>query len=175
MTNNLIGFYEGNATNQVGMSIGDIFDMTDEQLEDDHHYIQWMFPLPEKSLAVPTSPVLTQSDIDIFRNDFGLRGKMLKMVLKMFKFYGVESGKGEKDKGVIMKANNFEKKAKNWLTPHNHNYLRISRMLRSMTILGLEHMAKRLHLCLCGIYEENKGVISPTTKQFWDEAIEREV
>ncbi len=174
MSNDVIGFYKGAATNQVGMTIQDVQQMDATQLEEDHHYIQWIFPLPEKSLAVPTSPVLRQADIDEFRGDIGLRSTMLRMALKMFDFYGLECGGGE-SYGKIVKADDFDEKAQNWLTPRNHNFLRMSRLLRSMKLLGLEGLAKNLHKCLCGIYEENKITIGEITKQFWDEAIEKDV
>ena len=182
MSKNIMGFYKNTATNQKGISFEDIYSMTNEQLEENHYYIQWIFPLPEKSRAIPDSPVLRQTDIEQFRNSYELKGQMLKMALKMFNFYGLKIGEG-KSKGKIVRADNFEERAKEWLTPHNHNFLRLSRIIRSMKLLGsdpeqpsgLTILAKKLYNCLCDIYEENKEIIGPVTKQYWDEAIEKDV
>jgi hypothetical protein len=168
MSQDIIGFYRGRAVNQLGMSIKDVLAMSTDQLETDHHYIQWVFPLPEKSQMVPTSPVLTQSDIDEFRSDDSLRGTMVRVILKMLDFYGLQlTTLG------IGKGSNFDVRAEDWITPKNHNFLRLTRIIRSMKLLGLEDWAKSLYDCLCEVYEEHKGTIGPLTKKFWDEAIEK--
>jgi len=182
MKKDIIGFYKGTITNQKGTGIEDVYAMTYDELEKDHYYIQWIFPLPEKSRAVPDSPILRQSDINEFRNSYELKGKMLKITLKMLDFYGLKIGEGEL-KGKIVKADNFEKRSKEWLTPYNHNFLRLSRIIRSLKIIGstsdcpsgVTVLSKKLYDCLCNIYEENKGIIGPVTKQFWDEAINKDV
>lgn len=174
MSKDIIGFYKGTATNQKGTSFENIHAMTDNELEEDHFYIQWIFPLPEASKAVPEAPILRQEDINRFRESYELKSNMLKMALKMFDFYGLKVGEGE-SKGKIVKADDFDEKAQNWLTPRNHNFLRLSRIIRSMKLLGLEGLAKNFHKCLCGIYEENEEIIGSYTKQFWDEAIEKDV
>ena len=40
---------------------------------------------------------------------------------------------------------------------------------------GLTILAKKLYNCLCDIYEDNKNTIGPVTKQFWDEAIKKDI
>jgi len=68
-------------------------------------------------------------------------------------------------------APNFAGKAKVWLSPGNHNYLRITRILRSLTLLGLEAEAKAFLDCLAEIYksELHKPVpaISDDTMLYW--------
>ena len=62
-------------------------------------------------------------------------------------------------KGRIVKAMNWEDQSQNWLTSRNHNFLRLSRIMRSLKLCGLERWAKAMHSCLCEIYEDHKGVI----------------
>ena len=159
MAKDIIGFYLGISKNQQGYYIDDILNFNDEELENNHCYIQWVFPLPEKSRAVPESPILRQRDIETFNNCQDLQGKMLKALERMAKFYGF----GDKEK------------MKRWITPRNHNFLRITRILRSMCLLGNSKLAKELHQYLCDeVYKENEAIIGPVTKQYWDEAIERD-
>lgn len=170
MANDIIGFYEGRKKNQVGMSIDDVRGMNNEELETDHHYIQWIFPDTEKSMAVLTSPVLSQLDIDTFLENAELQITMLEMFAKMLTFYGfrLEIGGREMRKGY-----NFEERAKEWITPRNHNFLRLTRIMRSMSLLGQKELAKTLHNGLCEIYEDEKykKTIGPITKEYWDESI----
>jgi hypothetical protein len=165
----IIGFYNGVSQNQIGMSIRDVENMDYDQMENDHYYIQWIFPLPEKSQAVPTSPVLTKGDIEQFREDEKLRHTMVKMILKMLGFYGLKLNTMYEES--IVKGDDFKERVKNWITPKNHNFLRLTRMIRSTKLLGLDAWANALYSCLCSIYEEYGNIIGSTTKKFWDEAI----
>tara|TARA_Y100000310_G_C20699497_1_gene828393 strand:+ start:6333 stop:6794 length:462 start_codon:yes stop_codon:yes gene_type:complete len=149
----IIEFYEGTRRNQEGYSIDDIIDFTDTGLERGHTYIQWIFPLPEKSKAVPNSPVLTQTDIDEFNRRSDLQNTMKELLVVMLNFYHSSS---------------------QWLTPHNHNFLRITRIIRSSKLLGLEKESQIFYNNMCAIYEKNERVIGPVTKQFWDEAITKD-
>ena len=49
----LLGFLIGAGTDAAGRNHADIIAMTDAELEQHHDYIQWLFPLPEPSRAVP--------------------------------------------------------------------------------------------------------------------------
>lgn len=176
MANNIIGFYEGREKNQVGMSIDEIREMDDKKLEKDHHYIQWIFPDTEKSLAVPTSPVLSQLDIDTFWEREDLQRILIEMFSKMMDFYGLNFYKSSKKEFAVEPGKNFEKRAKEWITSRNHNFLRLTRIMRSMVLLGRADLAAALQKCLSDIYEDEKykKIIGSTTKQFWDEAITQE-
>ena len=56
---------------------------------------------------------------------------------------------------------------KGWLTPHNHNYLRITRILTSLGLLGLEDYARAFLAALAGVYAEYGSRIGPRTWEFW--------
>ena len=186
--NKILEFYKGERPNQEGLYYDDIMKFNHHELEDNHCYIQWLFPLKEPSLAVPGSPILTDEEIDIFASHgkhhddmvekLELRQKVLKDFEKMILFYGLKAYLAEEEdsKTVVIKRDphTFEDKAKNWLTPRNHNFLRLTRMLTSLKLLGDSSSPRMLYECLCDIYEDNKAIIGPITKQFWDEAMEVE-
>lgn len=54
-----------------------------------------------------------------------------------------------------------------WLTPHNHNYKHISRILRSLRMFGLDAEADLFYCCIIDIVSANPGVVDDTTKVFW--------
>lgn len=184
----ILEFYKENITNQEGLYYSDIIRFTDEQLEDNHCYIQWLFPLIEPSLAVTGSPVLEDDDIEAFTYDWDniveleqiaeLRERLLTAFIKMISFYGFKFSLSQKNEDDFIKVKiirdplTFEQKSSNWLTTRNHNFLRISRILASLRLLGQSSTAVMFHKCLCDVYDEYEGVIGPLTKQYWDEAME---
>src|ERR1700738_3640313 len=63
----------------------------DERLEMVHDYIQWIFPLPERSGATPWAPVLTQASISAIRSTPEMQHRLRSGYLRMLKFYGFQS------------------------------------------------------------------------------------
>ena len=82
------------------------------------------------------------------------------------KFYGLEVHLGEQV--TAMRSPNFAAKAAGWLSPGNHNHLRITRILRCLTVLGLE--AEEFFGCLAEIYKDEQSkpmpAISDETMQY---------
>ncbi len=184
----ILDFYNGKISNQEGLYFDDIMNFNHAKLEINHCYIQWLFPLREPSLAVPDSPVITDEEIDVFASNWKyteemkdkiqLRLKVFQDFNKMVLFYGLKAylvADADARKVEISKnPHTFYAKANNWLTPRNHNFLRLTRILSSLQLLGDSSSPKMLYKCLCEIYEDNKTIIGPLTKQFWDETMEKE-
>src|ERR1019366_6849365 len=93
--------------------------------------------------------------------------------LRLMNFYGLEARSGERI--TVTRAPNFATEATVWLSPGNHNHLRITRILRCLSLLGLEAEAKAFFDRLSEIYqdEQNKPVpaISDETMLYWREAV----
>jgi hypothetical protein len=164
----LIVFYEGAAPDDCGRYLEDVLDFNDAQLEYTHDFIQWLFPLRERSGANPDAPCLDDVAIAQFLERPELRHAMQRALNRMLSFYGLERQGDD-----IVKAPDFAKHA-GWLTPGNHNHLRLTRMLKSLRLLGNEHEAKALYDCLSRIYDEEQGSgernISERTFRFWHDA-----
>jgi len=56
-------FLKGNKPDVYKGYLKDIWMMSDDQIENKHNFIQWIFPLNVKSNAVPSSPILTKKEI----------------------------------------------------------------------------------------------------------------
>ena len=63
----LIGFYSGKGTDDRGRRIDEIWSFSHEELEAVHDYIQWLFPLAERSAFNPGAPLLDDETIARFR------------------------------------------------------------------------------------------------------------
>jgi Opioid growth factor receptor (OGFr) conserved region len=169
----IVGFYSGTEPDHRGRYVHEIQAWPDEQLEAVHDYIQWLFPLRERSAFNVAAPVLNPESIQEFRTRPDLRGNLRASFLRMMNFYGFEVRSGEHI--GVSRAPNFEAKATGWLSPGNHNHLRITRILRCLTVLGLEAEAKAFFDCLSKIYEDEQNrpmpAISDETMLYWREAV----
>ena len=59
----MLNFLKGNETDVYKRYLKDMWIMSDDQIENIHNFIQWVFPLNERSNAVPKSPILTNEEI----------------------------------------------------------------------------------------------------------------
>ena len=91
----------------------------------------------------------------------------------MMSFYGLEVRSGERV--TITRAPNFATRSTVWLSPGNHNHLRLTRILKCLNLLGLEAEAKALFACLSEIYEDERDkelpAISDETLRYWRETV----
>ena len=142
-----------------------------DELEFHHDYIQWLFPLPEPSGANASAPLLSSQDIAAFKSDDALQNALLRSFALMLQFYGldrVERG----DAVEIVRGARFAERSREWLTSGNHNFLRISRILRSLSLLGLRKYAAAFLDALESIYTQNARIIGETTMGYWRRAVE---
>lgn len=154
----LLEFYRGAGRDARGRTLAEIMAWDDARLEAVHDYIQWLFPLPEASAFNPDAPRLTQADIAAFHADPALREALAGSHAWMLRFYRLPPP------GAPF--------APPWLTPGNHNYLRISRILRCLHLLGLGAEARRLLAQLEALYAGGAGaVIGARTLDFWRGAL----
>lgn len=106
-----------------------------ELLEDNHSYIQWLFPLREPGVNWHAKP-LTQREIEAFKSSKEARERFVQAYELMLGFYGVELE--DRDTGKVRRAEGYQRCFQN-LNWHSHNNLRITRILKSLGELGLEH------------------------------------
>lgn len=91
LNSRIIGFYSGTELDHRGRYLHEIQHWPDEQLESVHDYIQWLFPLPERSGFNVAAPVLNPESIQEFRARPDLRGNLRAAFLRLMKFYGCGS------------------------------------------------------------------------------------
>ena len=168
----ILGFYAGESPDDCGRYLAEIPQWPDERLEAVHDYIQWLFPLREPSNFNPEAPVLDAKTIRQFRSRVELKENLRTSFLRMLKFYGLEMTADPTPK--IARAGNFEQRSRNWLSPMNHNHLRITRIIKSLRLLGLEAEASAFFDCLNNIYAEESAKPRPRitleTYQYWQAA-----
>jgi hypothetical protein len=165
----IVDFYRSNAPDYLGRRLSDILSWDDEHLEMHHNYIQVLFPLPESSMFNFRAPLLDPATIDTFHRDEQLRANLARAFERMLSFYGFRF---DPTTGQVLRSDHFAQQAMNWLWSHNHNYLRITRILRCLTLLGLGDRAVAFFDALRDVYRQSGPDIGAETFRYWQAAAE---
>jgi hypothetical protein len=166
-------FYSGGRDDR-GRTLDGILAWPDEELEAVHDYIQWVFPTIARSGVNPSAPLVTPSTIDAFAARPELREALGRSLDRMLAFYGLRRTTAAPDVvGIEMDPRRFADRAPHWLQPGNHNHLRLTRIVQSLSSLGLEREAAALQRCLCtDVYEgPGRARITRETLEHWKAAL----
>ncbi|MEO6340585.1 MAG: opioid growth factor receptor-related protein [Caulobacteraceae bacterium] len=146
-TTRLAAFLTGDGRDHAGRSFEDVLAFDDAALERRHDFIQWLFPLPEPSLAVPSAPVLTPDDLAALKASPKAQARLRQAAERMAAFYA----------GGL-----------HWRTRHDHNHLRITRIIRSLRLIlgdGPADAFKQQVLDLA-----RGAPIDAAARRYWDQA-----
>lgn len=160
----LVEFYRGNGEDAEGRKLADVWAFSDDEMEFHHDFIQWIFPLQQASRFNPNAPILSDKDIADFRGDPALRENLKRSFDRFLAFLGLE----EKD-GRVVPAADFQAKSQVILAP-DHNWLRITRALTSLRLLGLPEQSEAFYEGLLDLMKDGKARITAETRRFWREA-----
>ena len=142
-------FYRGRGVDGSGRTFADTLAQSDESLETSHDWVQWVFPLPERSNAQPTSPILHPQDLVQFRTDEVLHALVLT---------------------AVDRFNRFLDSTEQWVRQKDHNHLRITRVLRFLTLINLPEPAHALYRKV-GAKLASEGLLLERTDWYWRTAL----
>ncbi|MEZ0167501.1 opioid growth factor receptor-related protein [Microvirga sp. TS319] len=145
----LHAYLTGDGRDSRGRCAGDVLLLPDETLEEVHDYIQWLFPLPTRSIAQPNAPVLTKAEIDAIKVDPRAVETLRRAAERMLQFYS---------------------RTRWWLTGQDHNHLRITRIIRSLRLLVGPDTAQAFHRDILTLHDRAGAPVNPRSLQFWAEA-----
>lgn len=178
----LIDFYKDRGNARGAGTFHQMVECWDDQMwELNHDFIQWLFPLVNPSMFNPDAPCVTAAEVKYFRLYEPMKAKMFRAFLRFLRFVGLQCirvDEGEYSEpyerfGVLVeKADFFDKKEAIWRHP-NHNWLRITRVIASMHLMGMEAEAQALFLCICALYNEGCG--SEESFSYWQKAAEGKI
>ncbi len=164
----IVEFFSGGEDSE-GRTLDQILGWDDDRLEAVHDYIQWVFPTRQPSGVNPLAPLVTGETIRAFGSDAGLRDGLARGCARMLRFYGLRT---TADRVEIDDAR-FPARSRVWLTPGNHNHLRLTRIMDSLSTLGLRGRALALQRCLIDEVcpGPGRGRVLPRTIEFWSRAV----
>jgi hypothetical protein len=110
-----------------------------------------------------------------FRANDRLRDAIGHSLDRMLAFYGLRRSSAAASVRIELDPDRFQERAKHWLTPGNHNHLRLTRIMQSLSALGLLAEARALQRCLVDdIYEgPGRARITDDSYEFWLSAVPR--
>ena len=145
----IIRFLRGDALTYEGESLVALQSLPDHALERRHNVVQWMFPTDIGSSFYQDAPVLSSEDITILQDDLVIQGAISMSLTRMKWFY---------------QANDY------WITQKNHNFLRLTRILRCLWLAGMKHDYVSLSKQLDDIFIDYPDIVGEETFMFWKNA-----
>jgi hypothetical protein len=154
----LLAFYgDEEGRNSSGYTLEQVLGWDDEDWELQHDFVQWAFPTDEPSMFNSDAPVLDAATVARFRAYPLLRHRLRKAFDRWLAFCGIV----RTDDSLAFGDQNPDV----WNRP-NHNWLRVTRVLRSLNLLGLTDEAQVFFSLLTTI----RSKIDPTTWRYWERA-----
>ena len=145
-------FLAGTGDDGAGRRLTDILAFDDAQIEGVHDFVQWCFPLHEASLAVPGAPVLSRAEAEAIRNDPAALSGVRAALGRMTRFYAETDG---------------------WLRAHDHNHLRITRILSALSDLLGPEAAAEFHAFVTARNAGAGAPINAASLDYWESALRR--
>lgn len=170
----LINFFDPlvRGLDERGRSLDEILNWNDRKLDKEHDYIQTLFPLPEKSNFSLVAPVLDEETVVIFHKSPDLKARLIRAVKRILLIYGFEAQvkEGTSDRLLIATMETEGNGWARWLTASSHNHRRITRIIRSLRILGLPGVAWDVYRAFVTIYKF-RGVVERRAVAYWTRAL----
>ena len=176
-----------------GRTLEQILSWSNFALEKSHNYIQYLFPIPERSPINPFAPPVTQEVFEAFRADtpegHGLRINLRRAFERMLAFYGfklvgldsslflTEDQQQQAGAWKVRRSDDYAARFPEWVRPFDHNHMRITRIIRCLRLLGLEAEALAFYEALEGltISSDQYGKIGKKSFRFWRRAATRQL
>ena len=143
---NLVNFLNGTGPDHQGRYLQDIWDFDDKTIEQTHDFIQWIFPLTEKSMSVPGVPTLSAEDIEAIRTSEAARSNL------------------ERSANWYL---GFLQRNDHWIKAYDHNHLRITRAIKSLRLLVSKEIAKAFLNSVFDITGDRVDVVRQDAIGFW--------
>lgn len=158
--NVIIGFLKGEIADPFDRMFEDILNFEDAEMEKCHQWIQQIFPLHEMSKHASTYPILTPEIVKDAKQHPEIISNLHKAKDRFEKFLAI---------------GNYEDidKQRKWCKHRNHNLLRITRVIRSLRLFGMEKEAKELYNN--AIVTANRFGVSIVTILYWQKALKDDV
>lgn len=147
-------FLEGTGEDDFGRTYNDILNYSERELEQKHNYIQRIFPTNTLSMYSPCI-ILSEEEAKQMTND-KIKKNMIKAYEKMMCFYGFNPRNDDK--------------IKKWVYTGSHNYKRITRIIISLSIFGLQKETEELMNYLSELYSNYPKQIGNKTFSYWENA-----
>lgn len=144
-----LAFLEGEGVDGRGRSLFEVLAFDDADLERHHDFIQWLFPLTERSGAVPDAPFLTPGEALAIRDSSLAQCALAAATDRIAAFYARND---------------------HWLVAQDHNHLRITRIIRALRLLRGDEEANAFRDAILARVEATRAPVSARSRGYWTTA-----
>ncbi|KAF8555722.1 hypothetical protein OG21DRAFT_1507350 [Imleria badia] len=137
-----------------------------DELEWNHAYIQWLFPIQEEGVNMDAHRLLSH-EIGMMRNNEEIIRRLVKSYEIMLDFYGMRLLSDTGLLGRSLPPRDFTTRYRN-LVRKSHNNLRITRILKCLSELGMEHLNAGFLLHVLNEQSENGTLNSASLRLSMD-------
>lgn len=149
----IIDFYSDRGICCSGHSRTQLLMASDKEWEDNHSFIQWIFPSTEPSAYSSTAPILTQEDINVFLTNMQVRYSVYPSIQRFMEFLRFQDP-------VTTKP--F------WWRERDHNQLRITRALAFFKACYFEEALEDFETRIQDLEFAHPNIISNITYSYWN-------
>ena len=160
-------FLRGEGVDDRGRGLQQILALSDVELEFTHDFIQWLFPSPESSSCYADAPVATADTFRAIQADSAATEGLLRAFQRMLQFYGLRSSDADPS---VLEIDETHQDISGWRKHPTHNDLRISRMLRAMSLCGQQAKADQLLAFLEQHFASNPDPQRQVSLDYWRQA-----
>lgn len=158
LTKIAINFLKGKTADRHGRKIGDFLTLSEQEMESDHEWIQWVFPINTPSPHNPYAGQLFDGSYNYFKSNSALCRQQVDFLKKYSESIGLGWGTGRDDPQKFFSIIN---------DPYNHHVKRISRVLKHLMLTGKMYAAQNWFSWLLQMIGYNPNVISGYTVALW--------
>lgn len=165
----LLSFYKEGLKTDKDITLSLLLEKADnDELERNHFWVQWAFPLTASSDANLTAPILDEETIAAFQRDPELQATLLRLFHRALCFFGLAL---QEESGTIVTTADFDQRSAEWNRSSNHNHLRFTRILKCLKLLQAPSTfswSEALFRCLLSI-QKKYNKISTDNFKFWQD------
>lgn len=152
MDSDIYRFYTGKipANYKAGYFLKDILNWSDYQLEVAHDFIQWLFP-DETGGMNSKAPKLNDKDLQALKESKEVRKEIVKSTLRMLNFYGFKVFINEEGEISLAQIKPLYRKENGKTVGlfSEHNYLRITRMIKFLRLMDMQYLSSLVMYMCC--------------------------
>lgn len=145
-------FLSGRAPTGHNRFIEEILRYSDTRLERDHEYIQWLFPNQRPSRYNPSAPTLDTRALEEIKSSPAAMQNFSAGLDLLRAFYSRNS---------------------HWLRPHDHNHLRITRIIEAAGLIMGADVAEEFHDFIRSRDMQAGAIIPANTAIQWEKRLNR--
>jgi hypothetical protein len=134
----------------AGRALSDVLAMDDAALERTHDWVQWLFPLPERSACVPWAPVVDADGFAEIRADAAAVAGFRRGLERALRFLADD---------------------RSWLRFEDHNHKRVTRIISSVRLVLGDDEARRVQAAFLEMDAAAGHPCSPVSVGYWRAAV----